>query len=242
MAELMCTAKKGGLHALCAALCLLGPLGCALPSKLVETNAPHPSYEPVMARPMMPEMALNGEPLPATGSLFDASLGRELFTDTKAFRVGDVVTVQLAEKTQAQTSSASSTSKNSDLSLAAPTFFGAQANASLSASANQGRNLSGSGNSSQSNQLSGELTASVTQVLPNGNLVVRGEKRMTINNSLEHLRISGIVRPQDVSPENMVPSTKIANAHVEYSSKGVMADAHRAGWASRFFFSPLWPL
>ena len=185
-------------------------------------------------------------PKAVTGSLFHEAQMRELFTDAKAFRVGDVVTIKLSERTQAQTASASSTSKSSDLSLDGPTLFGQPTEMVgggnfLSASASQGRNLSGSGKSSQSNQLTGELTVTVARVLPNNNLIVKGEKRLTINNSLEHLRISGIVRPQDVAPDNTVLSTKVANAHVEYSSKGIMADAHRAGLASRFFFSPVWP-
>ncbi len=222
-------------------------------------NAQHPAYMPTTASPMTyeqqmamaapppaPNYMVQAQPNQAyapksSGSLFRANNYQGLFTDTRAFRVGDVISVVLEEQTQASTRSATSASKDSGVALGAP-IFGTNAAPALQASADSSRTVSGSGNTSQSAQLSGELTVTVAQVLPNGNLVVRGEKRLTINQGLEHLRISGIVRPNDIRPDNTVISTKVANAHVEYASKGLMASANEPGWATKFLFSNIWPL
>jgi flagellar L-ring protein precursor FlgH len=85
------------------------------------------------------------------------------------------------------------------------------------------------------------VTVTVAQVLPNGNLVVQGEKWITINHGDEFIRIRGIVRPMDIGPDNSVPSTKVADAQILYSGKGSMARAQRPGWLTEFFLSPLMP-
>ena len=81
----------------------------------------------------------------------------------------------------------------------------------------------------------------VAERLPNGNLLVRGEKRITINQGQEFIRVQGIVRPVDIGPANTVPSTKIADATITYTGKGTLADSNRQGWLSRFFNSPWFP-
>ena len=103
------------------------------------------------------------------------------------------------------------------------------------------RSFDGSGNSSQSNQLTGSITVTVAQRLSNGNLLVRGEKWLTINQGQELVRISGIVRPQDIGQDNSVPSTRVADARIAYTGRGSLADANTQGWLSRFFSSKWMP-
>ena len=82
----------------------------------------------------------------------------------------------------------------------------------------------------------------VTNVLPNGYLVVRGDKWVTINTGQEFVRVTGIVRPEDIDPDNSVDSTRVGNARISYSGTGQLAEANRQGWLSRFFSSSWWPL
>ncbi|MCG8122437.1 MAG: flagellar basal body L-ring protein FlgH, partial [Candidatus Thiodiazotropha taylori] len=97
------------------------------------------------------------------------------------------------------------------------------------------------GSASQGNALSGSITVSVIEVLPNRNLYVRGEKRIGINQGTEYVRLSGIVRPSDISPTNTVASTRIADPTITYVGEGALADANSMGWLSRFFNSVLSP-
>jgi len=99
----------------------------------------------------------------------------------------------------------------------------------------------GEGSSSQSNTLTGTIAVTVAQVLANGNLVIRGEKLLTLNQGDEFVRLSGIVRSHDITPENTVLSTQVANARILYSGKGSMTDANANGWLGRFFQSPFFP-
>ncbi|MDH5183551.1 MAG: flagellar basal body L-ring protein FlgH, partial [Gammaproteobacteria bacterium] len=98
----------------------------------------------------------------------------------------------------------------------------------------------GSGSSAQSNSLQGTISVSVMEVLANGYLVVRGEKILSLNQGDEFIRVSGIIRPEDVSPDNTVQSTKVANVQIIYGGTGALADANRDGWMSKFF-KKVWP-
>jgi len=103
------------------------------------------------------------------------------------------------------------------------------------------KNFSGEGESAQSNNLTGSITAMVVEVLPNGNLRIEGEKTIAINQGDEHVRVTGIVRPVDVRTDNTVSSTLVADAVISYGGNGVIADASEMGWLSRFFNSKWWP-
>ncbi|MEM6998537.1 MAG: flagellar basal body L-ring protein FlgH [Pseudomonadota bacterium] len=99
----------------------------------------------------------------------------------------------------------------------------------------------GSGSASLENQLTGSITVTVVEVLPNGNLIVRGEKRVTINNGPEYIQLSGIIRPVDVLTDNTVMSTKIADATINYIGEGAIAESGIKGWLARFFSGPYMP-
>ena len=208
-----------------------------------------PSYRP--AHPPMVQA-----PPAENGSIYQMGHEVRLFEDIKARRVGDVLTIVLQERTQASKSASTETSKSSNVNIANPTLFGSspQFNVpgvvplannrgnSLETGISSGTSFSGEGDASQSNSLTGNITVTISEVLPNGNLVVRGEKWLTLNQGEEFIQISGIVRPQDVSTSNTVVSTLVADARITYSGKGQLADTQRSGWLTRFFNSAIWPL
>jgi flagellar L-ring protein precursor FlgH len=181
---------------------------------------------------------------PADGSIYHEQQNMELFADPRAHRVGDILTVALVESTQASKKATTSTSKTDKANIASPTILG-QGLSIGGKVANIGldgeRSFDGAGSSTQSNQLTGQITVTVAQRLSNGNLMVRGEKWLTINQGQELVRISGIVRPQDIGQDNVVPSTRVADARISYTGRGTLADANTRGWLSRFFNSKWMP-
>lgn len=182
--------------------------------------------------------------LPADGSLFSAASSRDLFGDPKARRVGDILTVTLAESTQATKSSSTTTSKDTAADIGAPTILGRISTANqkpLSFGLDGTRSFDGKGDSSQSNALTGSITVTVAQRLSNGALVIRGEKWLNINQGQELVRISGIVRPEDIGPDNTVLSSRVADARIAYTGRGTLAEANTQGWLSRFFNSKWMP-
>lgn len=210
-----------------------------------------PYYAPVVPRvPMPAEQNM--------GAIYQPSFESNYFTDRKAFRVGDIITINLNERMQASKNASSTIQKDSDLDIGVPNILGmavspknplsgisalgmTNKNLSLEASANAKRSTKGSGQAGQSNSLAGSITVTVADVLPNGVLVVRGEKWLTLNTGDELIRISGLVRPDDISTDNTVSSTRIADARITYSGTGTFANASQPGWLSRFFMSPVWP-
>ncbi|OOG27128.1 flagellar basal body L-ring protein [Thioalkalivibrio denitrificans] len=183
------------------------------------------------------------EPIPAeynNGAIYQSSYEIRLFEDYKARRVGDILTVRLAERTQARKSANTSTSKDSSASIGTPTILGHEV-PEFETSVGGSRSFEGQGDSAQSNQLDGQITVMVADVLPNGNLVVQGEKWIRLNQGEEYIRLRGIVRPVDVRADNTVLSTQIANAQVAYGGSGTLADSNSPGWLTRFFNSPIFP-
>ncbi len=211
--------------------------GCAQTRIVVQ---PDPQYAPVDLN------AMEFKPEP-NGSIFQTGRSIRLFEDNKAFRIGDVLSVTLMESTNASKSAATNTDKDDEIDISASAIFGStgpsiNGNLALTNSLDGERAFSGSGDSAQSNSLSGEIAVTVVDVLPSGNLVVRGEKIIGLNQGSEFIRISGIVRPQDVSTDNIVVSSKIANSRIFYGGGGVIAESNSRGWLSRFFDSPIFPL
>jgi flagellar L-ring protein precursor FlgH len=192
--------------------------------------------------PIMPEVP--SEEVVATGSLFRTGWSNGLYSDTKARRVGDIITVLLMENTQASKSAKTETKKETDASLSplvglnglAPTINGN----TLELGIESDGQFKGDAKSNQSNSLNGQITVHVLRVLPNGNLVIRGEKWLTLNTGQEFIRLTGIVRAEDITADNTVDSTRVANARISYSGKGSLAETQEAGWLSSFFMSSMW--
>jgi flagellar L-ring protein precursor FlgH len=175
-----------------------------------------------------------------SGGVFNAD-AVPLTSDSRAYRVGDAVTVLLQETTQASKRAGTSISKGSSASVAPPALFGKtfpKAGVELSAE----RDFQGDATSTQQNALSGALTVIVQEVLPNGLLRVAGEKTLALNQGEEFVRLKGFIRAADIDADNQVSSLRVANARIAYSAQGALADANKPGWLTRFFNSPLMPL
>lgn len=208
-------------------------LGCA-------SSGPRPN-DPYFSPVMMPAMP---EPQQAAGSLYSEHYSLSLFSDKKATRIGDIITVVLSEQTTSNKSANVDVTKDSEVNLPAPTVFGAAAtlyDRTLANTSTAERDFSGSADAGQSNSLRGNISVTVVDVWPNGTLVIRGEKWMTLNRGDELIRISGLVRPGDVSVDNEVLSTRIANAQITYTGTGELASSQKMGFLSRFFNSGAWP-
>ncbi|WP_136680275.1 flagellar basal body L-ring protein FlgH [Neptunomonas sp. XY-337] len=199
----------------------------------------NPYYAPVAPQQLQ-------QPRPINGAIFNAATSRDLYSDGRANRIGDIITVVLSERTQSSKSAKTSTDKESELSLPQPTLFGNRLDvfgAPISASSGASTNtFEGEGKSDMSNSLTGNITVTVHDVRPNGVMLVRGEKWLTLNQGDEYIQISGLVRPQDIAADNTISSTKLADARIGYSGTGGVHDTNVMGWLSRFFVSPLWPL
>jgi flagellar L-ring protein precursor FlgH len=163
-----------------------------------------------------------------------------LTSDSRAYRVGDAVTVILQETTQASKRAGTSFSKASSVGVSPIAALGKTfGKTAIDISAD--REFEGDATSTQQNALSGALTVIVQEVLPNGLLRVAGEKNLTLNQGEEFVRLKGFIRAQDIDNDNQVSSLRVANARIAYSGKGALADANQPGWLTRFFNSPLMP-
>ena len=183
---------------------------------------------------------------PATGSLYRNERSMSLFSDVRAMEIGDIVSVVLIEATSAAKTADTELDKSSDVTITDPTVFGAPVTINdgrynLGTSLNSSSAFEGEASSNQSNSLTGSIAVQVARVLPNGNLMIQGEKWIKINQGDEYIRLRGIIRPEDVSPTNTIPSTLIADARISYSGTGVIDETNSPGWLSRFFMSPLMP-
>jgi len=184
-------------------------------------------------------------PAPAPGTIYNPAGSFDLFMDLRARAVGDILTIMLVERTDASKESSTSTARGSSVDTGLPTFAGRPITSGgtpiLNNELSSDTSFDGQADSSQSNRLDGSITVTVAERLPNGNLLVRGEKLITINQGEEFIRLEGIIRPVDIGPENTVPSTKVADASITYSGRGNLAATNRPGWLSRFFNSPWFP-
>jgi flagellar L-ring protein precursor FlgH len=184
-------------------------------------------------------------PTPTNGAIYQAGREVALFENPIAHHVGDIVTIVLNEQTAAQKSSSTNTTKNTSVALPGMTLLGKALTVHgvpiLSNNIADTSKFAGEGDSAQSNSLQGYITVTVQKVLPNGNLYVKGEKWIGINQGQEYVRMTGVIRPIDLSSENSVPSSQVANAKIAYGGKGALADANAQGWLSRFFNSPWTP-
>jgi len=221
--------------------CVVFASGCASMAPPVDKT----DYRPTMPLPERPISERNG-------SLFQENTSIALFRDTKARRIGDIITIVLTEQTNATKSASTSTDKSTGVTIAAPNLFGrtpalkpmglgnATTPLDLSVGLTSAQGFDGSGDSTLSNALSGRLTVTVSEVLSNGYLLVRGEKRLTINQGDEYVKISGIIRPQDILSDNTVLSTYVADARISYTGDGSVHDATQHG-AIVGFLNRFWP-
>ena len=175
-------------------------------------------------------------PPPANGSIFQASEGyAALYEGTRARRVGDPVTIVLVERTSASKSAGTNLDSGGGFSITPPTTGALNLFNQSDASISGKRGFKGTGAADQSNALSGEISVTVAAVLPNGTMLVQGQKRVTLNRGDEFIQIKGIIRPTDIDANNRIASTRVADAQIAYTGKGDVARASRQGWLSRLF-------
>lgn len=197
---------------------------------------------------------------PDMGSIYYLQEGTSLslYEDIKALHVGDLITVILAEVTDATKKAENTYQKNDQNTTPEPNLFGTTAdwkfpkelpiplqttaNLGLATNINSQRSFTGTSDGKQNNKLTGTISVVVTQIYPNGNLFVRGEKWVNINDGQEYIRLSGIIRPRDVDPNNTINSNRIADARISYSGTGTFANQNKQGWLTRFLSSPYWPI
>ncbi|KFK95345.1 MULTISPECIES: flagellar basal body L-ring protein FlgH [unclassified Serratia (in: enterobacteria)] len=175
------------------------------------------------------------------GGLYNGAYNWSLLQDRRAYRVGDILTVRLDESTQASKQARTNFGKKNNVSIGVPEAFGRSVD-QLSGSVDADRNFSGNAVSQQQNSLRGSITVAVYKVLPNGVLAVRGEKWLTLNQGDEYMRVTGLVRADDVERDNSVSSQRIANARISYAGRGALSDANTAGWLTRIFNHPVFPI
>ncbi|NMH59676.1 flagellar basal body L-ring protein FlgH [Alteromonas ponticola] len=224
-------------------------LGLLLTTIIVITGCSSTSAPPVQANdplfaPVIPDIPR--EHIIEDGALFRPNMANSLYSDVTARRIGDLITVTLSENTNASKSAGTSTSKDTEVDLEPITGLGGNAinlgSQSIQLGVSAGDSFQGDAQANQSNSLSGAISVTVVDVLPNQNLVIRGEKWLTLNHGDEYIRLTGIIRPADISPQNEIVSTKIANARIQYSGTGSFARSQEKGWLSRFFSSEWWPI
>ncbi len=205
--------------------------GCSQAAKFSEKVPPIPAT-----------LAPAAPPPSVTGSLWNPAQGVRLTLaeDRRARAVGDILTIRLVERLQAEKSAGQDAARSANRSLNLPDakpfswipegLFGGGSDSSFS----------GSGSAKQENRLTGEITVSVTAVLPNGALVIAGDRRLTLTRGEEQVQLTGIVRPEDIGPDNRVASTRVADARLRYTGTGEVAAQAKQGWLSRFFdrFAP----
>ncbi|MGB1238947.1 MAG: flagellar basal body L-ring protein FlgH [Pseudomonadales bacterium] len=218
-----------------AKVCFTLVLSTVLTACVQKTVKPDdPYYAPVASKQLV-------QPKPVTGGIFTPSGSRDLYGNGGAAQVGDILSIQLNESTSASKNAKTTADKSSSTVLTAPTIFGREYPNVATNISGPTTAFEGEGKSDISNSLNGSIAVTVHEVLPNGVLVVRGEKWLKLNQGDEYIQLSGMVRPQDINADNTVSSEKLADARISYSGTGAVNDTNVMGWLSKFFISALLP-
>jgi flagellar L-ring protein precursor FlgH len=210
-------------------------LGLAL---LAGCNSVPPTnvHQPMTVRPLPPP-----ENPYVDGAIFNAATSRPLFEDRRARFIGDTLTVNIVENTSASTASNSSAQRASSIDASVGPMAGVPGKTfqNMAVTASDSNKFDGKGAAAAKNVFTGTITATVIEVLPNGNLLISGEKQVAIGHGQEYIRISGIVTPSSITATNTVSSSRIADARIEYKESGYISEAQVMGWLARFFLSVL---
>lgn len=202
-----------------------------------------PMQDSTYYAPMEPEQPAS-QVVP-TGSLFHQAASNSLYSDSTARRVGDIITVMLQESTQATKNAKNEYGNETSNSIDPITGFGGLpinlGSKSIQLGVDSSNEFKGDAKADQSNSLNGKISVNVLRVFPNGNLMIRGEKWIQLNTGNEYIRLTGIIRQQDIDSSNTIVSTKVANARIEYSGTGSFHRGQQPGWLAKFFTSKWWP-
>ncbi len=216
------------------AMVIIALTGCVKSSDIKKKN----KFEPPKIEQREPVILHNG-------SIYQAGMRVNLFADTQARQIGDILTITLVESATALASSDTAAEKKQNVEMPPPKIAGDKVTNKdkevLENEIEAGRDFRGSGESNQAHNFQAVITVSVIDVLPNQHLVVRGEKLIMLNQSDDYIRFSGIVRPQDIDQDNTVESQKVGNVRISYSGRGVLSSANKMGPLARFFQSGVYP-
>jgi flagellar L-ring protein precursor FlgH len=219
-----------------AALAAMLLAGCAV-------TPPASVHQPMTARPAPLSVApvANGAIYQVQQAAQPGYVNRPLFEDRRARAVGDILTISISETTSASKKSSSTAGRGGSTNAAVTGLSGLPGKSLLGSNvaATSSSAFEGKGDSASNNVFTGTVTVTVIEVLPNGNLLVSGEKQLGINQGSEFVRFSGIVNPASVSASNTVSSTLVADARIEYRGNGYIDEAQTMGWLGRFFMSVL---
>ena len=204
-----------------------------------ETINPRPVVDVAEPTAVRPQAVV--QPVINNGAIFQGSVYRPLFEDHRARLIGDTLTVQIVEKVTASQKSTSSIDKSGALSggITALPLVSANSFGRASVGGTSSNKFDGKGSTENTNDFSGTITATVTEVLPNGHLLIAGEKQIGVNHNVDVLRFSGQVDPRVIQSGNSVASAQIANVRIEHRGRGAQAEAQGIGWLSRFFLNVL---
>jgi flagellar L-ring protein precursor FlgH len=173
------------------------------------------------------------------GAIYHTGFATSYFEDARAHNVGDILTIRLTEAFNATKTATTATEKDQSSVLSSNQIAGSNVVGQTNLAGKRG--FSGNGTATQQNALTGSITAVVTEVLPNGNLLISGERALQLNQGEEFVKVAGVVRLIDIQSDNSVTSDRIADARISYNGKGVIDAANRQGWLARFFNSPIAP-
>jgi flagellar L-ring protein FlgH len=192
-----------------------------------------PIGEPPINYP--PVLPIDNPPPPKRGgTIYQRGHNIRLYDDRIAHRIGDVLTIRLEEATQGEYQARTRTEKRAKLDYPLPIMFGKPV-PSLVVNTDTQQSFDGNGRSDQSNRLRGTITVTVTRVLSNENLIVQGESWVSINQGQEYIQLTGIVRPEDILPNNTISSQRIAGAQITYGARGQAGYASRGGLMTKIF-------
>lgn len=180
--------------------------------------------------PVFPTMAEYTPTVMPTGGIYNAGAEGFFAMDRRAANVGDILTVELVERFAATKAQAASASRSDQFSVNLPGVLDIVADGDLTSGGDT--SFAGNGAASQSNSLSGRMSVTVIRILPGGNLEIMGQKKLTLNNGDEYIRLYGVVRQADISSDNVIRSDRIAHAEIKYIGAGQVADAGKRGWLS----------
>jgi flagellar L-ring protein precursor FlgH len=246
----MCISKSNGKWLFCGAvLVAFLTAGCAA-SKTAGI-----ADEPLAPQTGTGNQAANSRPGPGPSTAGEGSLWRDkgglgpLFVNAKARQVGDIVTVNIVESSRATNKATTKTGRNSSVSGGLTNFFNMEQgypsdrpffNPFSSVTAGLQSDFDGSGTTARSGALNAYMTARIVEILPNGNLCIQGNREVRVNNENQVITLTGLVRPRDISADNVVRSTYIADARITYSGTGSVNDRQQPGWLMRIL-DKVWP-
>ena len=214
---------------------ILLPLAPLLLAACASTAPATAVHQPMSVRPQPPALAYNN------GSIFSATQMRPLFEDRRARMVGDVMTINISENTAASKKSGTSAERSHTVDASVSTMNNVPFKSVLGmdVGASNANKFSGKGENTSTNNFISTLTVTVIEVLPNGNLLVSGEKQIGLKEGEEFVRFSGVVNPNTITTANTVQSSQVADARIEYKANGFIDSAQVMGWLGRFFLNVL---